>query len=202
MISHSTSKSKSVKAFTAESFNHIPKQILTSNFNNGETMTTTIPDEILIPAINRTMTAFKGCTDNWGEEAAAHCRKLCGDAFRHIETDLIRARATNLRKAGKLESAGGPKRKKLEPPTGDYADYLETAHWKAFRLSILEFWNWSCCLCEASNRLEVHHRNYLRLGSERQNDCVCLCHSCHSKVHGQMADGNEILNSSSAGSLF
>lgn len=133
---------------------------------------------------------YKHSTDMWGEKEAAICREFLPSAFRYLGTDYIRGCADRFRKNGKLPSAGGPKRKKYEPPRGSYAEYLLTRHWIVFREQVLKYWNWSCCLCCSPKKLEVHHRTYERIGSEKLTDCVVLCSTCHRKVHGKMADGN------------
>ena len=151
-----------------------------------------IPDEVLIRACNLTLQYFQStrgivqCCDNWGEAEKCKCREICGESYEFVETDWIGKRAITLRKAGKLASITNKKRKKWEPPSGKYKEYLEGDHWKRFRQQVLEFWNWKCCLCPSSKKLEVHHNTYDRLGRERLSDCVCLCHECHRKVHGQM----------------
>lgn len=69
----------------------------------------------------------------------------------------------------------------------NYKDYLQTNHWKQFRLVILKFWDNKCCLCHASTEykdiLDVHHRNYNNLGRELITDCIVLCRKCHEHHH-------------------
>lgn len=157
-----------------------------------------IPDSVLIPACNAVLadSRYSGkCADKWGEAEASACRELCGPEYAFVETDWIRHRAINLRKAHKLVAVnGGPKRRKLKEPDGKYAEYLASDHWQTFRVEVLEFWEFKCCLCSDQAR-DVHHRTYVRLGMERLCDCVALCRDCHKRVHGAMPDGNEELNS-------
>ncbi len=161
-----------------------------------------IDDELLIVAINATTRHYRCCADNWGEREACYCRDACGDRFQHVETDYIRRRAINLRKAGRLESAvGKAKRKRKEEPAGKYAAYLQTEHWKEYRADVLAFWGHECCLCSAK-AVDVHHRHYLTVGREQLTDCVPLCRSCHIRVHGVMPSGNDAMNGGGNGHLF
>lgn len=157
-----------------------------------------VPNHILVPALNKTLQHFAGyCTDKWGEKEATFCRDLLPAEYRFIESDLIRQRCTTLRKnakAGVDSVSGRSKRKKYKKPSGKYLDYLNSTHWKVFRKTVLEFWDYKCCLCNSVKKLEVHHRTYERVGAERLNDCVCLCQKCHRKVHGGMQDGHENFN--------
>ena len=151
-----------------------------------------IPDDVLIPACNFTMDffelqkGFRQCCDKWGEAEKCKCREMCGDDYRYVETDWIGSRAVSLRKAGKLNSVSKKKRKKWEPPSGAYKEYLESEHWQRFRQRVLQFWRYKCCLCPSTKKLDVHHNNYDRLGREEIYDCVAICHACHKRVHGQM----------------
>lgn len=67
-----------------------------------------------------------------------------------------------------------------------YADYLRTAHWQRVRLLALERAGNACELCAATDRLEVHHRTYERLGFERPLDVIALCHDCHKDHHNAL----------------
>lgn len=159
-----------------------------------------IPKELMIRACNHTLEKHKGyCSDKWGEKEAAECRAYCGSEYEHIETDWIRRAATALRKTGKLASVnGGPKRKKLSEPTGRYAEYLSSDHWKEIREACLLFWDGRCALCK-DRASDVHHNTYIRVGDEKLTDVVPLCRSCHKRFHGVMPDGNEVMNADDEG---
>lgn len=66
----------------------------------------------------------------------------------------------------------------------DYAEYLTTPHWKRLAYEAKERAHWQCALCSSSDRLEAHHRTYVRLGKELVTDLVVLCWRCHSRFHG------------------
>ena len=77
-----------------------------------------IPDELLIPVLNRVAKETGIGFDSFTELEAALCRKQCGEQWTHIETDIIRRRAITLRKRGVLEGTGkGNKgKRKLKEP--------------------------------------------------------------------------------------
>lgn len=64
-----------------------------------------------------------------------------------------------------------------------YKDYLQTEHWKHFRLEALKFFKNKCCLCNSEKYLQVHHETYKNRGRETFNDVIVLCKDCHSKQH-------------------
>lgn len=66
-----------------------------------------------------------------------------------------------------------------------YREYINSLQWKAFRA---RWFNDSslpnlCVACGGSSVLELHHVTYERLGNERLNDLVPLCHRCHIEFH-------------------
>jgi 5-methylcytosine-specific restriction endonuclease McrA len=65
-----------------------------------------------------------------------------------------------------------------------YRDYLKTTWWKRQREGALERARHACQLCNAPERLQVHHRTYEWLGWEEESDLIVLCSSCHSLFHG------------------
>jgi len=64
-----------------------------------------------------------------------------------------------------------------------YKDYLQTAHWQAFRKHILKR-DRKCQVCGNGNtQLDCHHLNYERRGCEKLTDIIVLCHKCHGNLH-------------------
>lgn len=63
-----------------------------------------------------------------------------------------------------------------------YADYLKSDDWKRIANRLKENRPY-CSVCRSTERLEVHHLTYKRLGMELDVDLVVLCHECHRKVH-------------------
>lgn len=64
-----------------------------------------------------------------------------------------------------------------------YQEYLRTAHWQRQRAFALDQAQHLCELCGHPERLEVHHRTYERVGFERPEDLIVLCHDCHRDHH-------------------
>lgn len=62
----------------------------------------------------------------------------------------------------------------------DYNSYLESDHWKGKRR---EFLKDKCFCCQATARLQLHHKTYKRLGNESEHDFVTVCRSCHILIH-------------------
>lgn len=55
--------------------------------------------------------------------------------------------------------------------------------WRRVRQQAFERDGFKCVACGSSDKLHGHHLNYHRVGSERVEDIVTLCESCHSKEH-------------------
>lgn len=68
---------------------------------------------------------------------------------------------------------------------GDYSLYLETEHWNTKRTEALNHYGAACVFCGSPTGLQVHHRNYERVGFEFMSDLVVLCGRCHKKHHGK-----------------
>lgn len=77
-------------------------------------------------------------------------------------------------------ATGGPDKPWL---TQRYRDYLQSPEWRAVRAAALDRANHKCSRCGATQRLEVHHLSYLRLGHEQPEDLRVLCSRCHDTEH-------------------
>ena len=64
-----------------------------------------------------------------------------------------------------------------------YSQYLITDHWASIRKKARARDGNRCRLCNSSERLNVHHRTYERLGCEQDDDVITLCHACHENFH-------------------
>jgi len=64
-----------------------------------------------------------------------------------------------------------------------YRDYLRTPEWQERRKRILERDGYHCQVCNASEHLNVHHRDYTRRGYEYDSDLTTLCQDCHQVFH-------------------
>ena len=72
---------------------------------------------------------------------------------------------------------------KPNPRRQKYLAYLGSEAWQIRRDFALEAAGYACTLCSATSRLDVHHRTYDRLYSERLADLTVLCRDCHAKFH-------------------
>lgn len=68
-------------------------------------------------------------------------------------------------------------------PKNEYANYMNSARWTAFREVALARAKRRCRACSSPDDLHVHHLTYERLGNERLEDVVVLCENCHDIVH-------------------
>jgi hypothetical protein len=83
----------------------------------------------------------------------------------------------------------------LLPEThGSYGALLLHPNWKAKRKEILERDNHKCRVCNSSEELEVHHRQYLFIRATKQfkppwdyagHLLITLCSKCHARGHAQ-----------------
>lgn len=67
----------------------------------------------------------------------------------------------------------------------DYHDFLQTPYWKGIAENVKRFHDYRCQLCDGTEGLSVHHKNYDIHGDEihHMKDLVCLCKDCHEKFH-------------------
>jgi 5-methylcytosine-specific restriction endonuclease McrA len=70
----------------------------------------------------------------------------------------------------------------------EYQQYLESDVWQRTRRHKLEEAQYRCELCNSSTRLQVHHRDYSRIGNERLTDLTVLCDECHERHHHKMPE--------------
>lgn len=64
----------------------------------------------------------------------------------------------------------------------EYTAYLKSPQWQKRRKEALERVGYRCEHCKkpfVPSRLQLHHRNYERLGKELPSDTEVLCDSCH-----------------------
>lgn len=64
-----------------------------------------------------------------------------------------------------------------------YDAYLRSSEWRRIRDGALRRAGWKCTRCQSTQKLEVHHLTYVRLGSERPDDLLVLCKICHEGQH-------------------
>lgn len=69
----------------------------------------------------------------------------------------------------------------------EYAEYLQTAHWRMIADKVKERAAHRCQVCNSDKKLEVHHRTYENIFHELDHldDLVCLCARCHGLFHAK-----------------
>ena len=66
----------------------------------------------------------------------------------------------------------------------EYEKQLETEMWYSKRYHILSLRGKQCMYCGSKNNLNIHHIKYTGMAWEApDDDLICLCSNCHSKVH-------------------
>lgn len=60
-----------------------------------------------------------------------------------------------------------------------FIEYITSDGWKHIRESALKEDNYTCRTCGSKDDLDVHHKTYERLGSEKPEDLITLCHNCY-----------------------
>lgn len=71
----------------------------------------------------------------------------------------------------------------IELSTMPYSQYLRSDWWKSQRERALGFYGNRCAICDADDRLDVHHRTYANRGWEPIRDLIVLCRDCHTLFH-------------------
>lgn len=61
----------------------------------------------------------------------------------------------------------------------EYRKYLQSGAWRKRRKAILKRANGLCEKCGKQPPRDVHHRSYLHLGDERDDELMAVCQSCH-----------------------
>ena len=65
----------------------------------------------------------------------------------------------------------------------DYQKYLQSSHWRKVKAQYKKRYKYVCYLCGATDILHLHHVTYERIGNENLTDLVYLCENCHSFIH-------------------
>ncbi len=71
------------------------------------------------------------------------------------------------------------KRQKKPRRVWQYAEYMSSSVWRRRRRRFIAKYGRICNRCRSTRNIEVHHRNYDRLGRERDRDLEVLCRVCH-----------------------
>ena len=76
-----------------------------------------------------------------------------------------------------------------------YKTYLDSPEWDEIRQKRLQYDGYRCVECKddgSHSCLQAHHLTYQRIGHERLEDLVTLCHLCHSAHHGRPANAGPV----------
>lgn len=65
-----------------------------------------------------------------------------------------------------------------------YGEYLSTKFWKDLAKQVRERDDFTCAICKRRG-WEVHHKWYPPRGTEKLDDLITLCDSCHRKLHNR-----------------
>lgn len=77
------------------------------------------------------------------------------------------------------------KKEIVEPQTQNeiYKKYIRSKEWDVKRLEFKEAYGNKCKVCNSIDSLHIHHLTYDNLKNETLDDVICLCKSCHFRVH-------------------
>lgn len=65
-----------------------------------------------------------------------------------------------------------------------YSAYTPTPEWRYKKNEAFKLFGRKCQRCDASEKIEVHHKTYDRIGAENVNtDLAILCEDCHDLYH-------------------
>jgi 5-methylcytosine-specific restriction endonuclease McrA len=79
----------------------------------------------------------------------------------------------------------------MKKPPG-YAKYIKSARWRNISEAMKKHAKYVCARCKTHTPiLEVHHKNYERLGNERMSDLEVLCMPCHNNADRQRVERRE-----------
>jgi hypothetical protein len=66
--------------------------------------------------------------------------------------------------------------------SAEYEAYMHSIKWIQKKNHIFRKRGRVCKMCGATDELEVHHKNYDRLGHEIDDDLLIVCKTCHPKA--------------------
>lgn len=141
-----------------------------------------IPQDLFVSVLNDVCRSVRHCADNLTPSDWERVKISLGKEFSHLPGWMIAQAGINARKQGILDPVNGgrgPSKASDHKTPQWYVDYLKSDHWKDCSNSFKRYWDNRCSVCYGLNNIEVHHRTYDRIGSERITDCIVLCKKCH-----------------------
>jgi 5-methylcytosine-specific restriction endonuclease McrA len=70
----------------------------------------------------------------------------------------------------------------------EYQQYLKSGHWHFIKAQALIRVGNKCSKCGSESELHVHHLNYEHLFTEKPEDIIVLCETCHTREHDKLDD--------------
>jgi hypothetical protein len=112
-------------------------------------------------------------------------------ALRRVRAYWFACQRGNVPAVNPLDALSNPVRLRVLRIGGHvtYDVYLRSRAWRAFRAEMLALVDGTCEGCGVSEDeslllvLDLHHRNYDRLGWELPDDVAVLCRPCHAAEH-------------------
>jgi hypothetical protein len=100
--------------------------------------------------------------------------------FWNVRTKKIKHRALCVNPFEQMVGESWKKGKQENLGRESYTDYLNSLQWKKKKKKYRKSGFLQCCwACEATEKIEFHHRTYNRLGCEAMSDILPLCSFCH-----------------------
>lgn len=76
-----------------------------------------------------------------------------------------------------------PYNKRMANRKAAYDSYMASAEWRERREEYYRSRDKVCAACGGRNQIHLHHRTYVRMGKEWDQDLLPLCENCHKQVH-------------------
>jgi len=81
------------------------------------------------------------------------------------------------------------KKNQIFRPDMDHQEFLNCPTWKNRREKILRDRGQKCEICSSGKKINVHHNNYAKRGTELDSDLIVLCRECHHLFHSERKGG-------------
>ena len=168
-------KDKEIDVPTFEQFCKIVSEVCGKSFS-AETLYKTLSDRKWktrnskpILDLERTLKAMCSSTAKW-----SYRKEKIKESKRLFRENKIKSTINKIASENKV-------------PYSPYSEQLKDKKWKAFRNFIFVVRDCKCEMCGATQKLQVHHPNYIKGRKAWEytcNEVVVLCEQCHRKAHG------------------
>jgi 5-methylcytosine-specific restriction endonuclease McrA len=102
--------------------------------------------------------------------------------MKYDELDTVDKRVSGKKSSYSLHSQLA-KRKKQQKARRKYVEYMSSDTWFKRRRLYLKTHAKVCVACGSTEEVTIHHKTYRNIGSEKDEDLVCLCKICHTTYH-------------------